>query len=351
MAWIALPMIGIANLAMAESTTTEIAYDAAYSGDRGCSDIRLDAPGGSMEKIVAMMPVVSQTGGTCSFQTAVQMYDAWRIRHHDQSTDHLSSTIPLAYEMKVLSKGNDLSGGNVNPNLMHLLKIGSCRRDYFDRGTGVDFDEQIYEKLFRKFKNVKTLEEMNKYSFQLLGVRQFYAVNPKPDQGKLNLALATRDFVEFITEFMPPVCDRNERMKTTSAYQVRTKSYDRTMFGFEWHLTEPVKREIHAELDLGISDAYPIAISYCSKVLKAGKNFKEISSSGDEGCGNHASLIIGRRLNTKTGACELLLRNSWSGDHSYSKNWKHEGGTSHVWIDQNTLASAIYRTDRISARK
>ena len=39
-----------------------------------CSEVRMDSPGGSMERITTR----EQVGGTCFFEVATQLFDAYR---------------------------------------------------------------------------------------------------------------------------------------------------------------------------------------------------------------------------------------------------------------------------------
>ena len=318
-----------------------------------CSDIRLDAKGGSMEKIVEILPNVAQIGGSCSFHTAAQMYDAWRFQHATQNindSDQMSSPVVLDFEIKKQNKQKNLSGGNINNNLQYLFKKGSCPRKYFNETTGRNFDEEMYDKFYYSFNHTKDANDLIRLVYNKINLKDFYEFNPNPDMGKVMTSILLEDFVSFIAEVIPPRCDSKERLRTNIKYKILNRNFSAEIFGFYWHNSDSVKREINNELDQGISKALPVGISYCSTVLNEGKNFEEIKSTNeDSGCGNHASMIIGRRKNRKTGACEFLLRNSWRAGYTYSRSWESDVGKSQVWIDADTLSDSIYATTRMVA--
>ena len=101
-------------------------------------------------------------------------------------------------------------------------------------------------------------------------------------------------------------------------------------------------RYINRELDLGLKSAYPIGISYCSKLLGKGFDYKT-PQDGAVNCGNHASLVVGRRRNSITNRCEYLIRNSWGKScYGYSKDWTCEKERGTVWVDSEKLSENIY---------
>lgn len=73
-----------------------------------------------------------------------------------------------------------------------------------------------------------------------------------------------------------------------------------------------------------------VGINYFSSVLKNRHNRRD---------GHHASSIVARRFNEKSGTCEYLLRNSWgTGCYSYDRHYKCEQGN--IWIGEEFLTDA-----------
>ncbi len=124
-----------------------------------------------------------------------------------------------------------------------------------------------------------------------------------------------------------------------------------------------VIRTIHDRLSR--PQPQPIEIGYCSSVLALGRAYEGrnrvvdaardlpeklaglVRSSDDHSdvapaqCGLHSSLVIGRRKNSFTGRCQLLVRNSHGRDcDSYSKDWGCDFGN--IWVDEDILAQSIF---------
>lgn len=106
------------------------------------------------------------------------------------------------------------------------------------------------------------------------------------------------------------------------------------------------KQAIAAEFDKLGKKAQPVFISYCADVVPEGRNF--IPAYGAD-CSGHASLIIGRRKDPKTHACQYLIRNSWGktcnrdthkSHFSYHPDWECVQEKGDYWIDQDTLLRA-----------
>ncbi|MBC7428386.1 MAG: hypothetical protein H7336_07225 [Bacteriovorax sp.] len=88
-----------------------------------------------------------------------------------------------------------------------------------------------------------------------------------------------------------------------------------------------------------------------SKGEVAGIGYDYNKLNGEEGVGGHGSLVVGRRTNPESGACEYLVRNSWGKDCE-----QHEGvGLSchksctvngcrysgHFWVSESRLKKSI----------
>jgi len=110
--------------------------------------------------------------------------------------------------------------------------------------------------------------------------------------------------------------------------------------------TSKARQAIAAEFDKMGNRGQPVFVTYCGDVLAGGRRF--LPAYGSNCSGAHASLIIGRRKNPKTQACQYLVRNSWgktcnndsSNRYHYSPDWDCEKDKGDYWIDQDTLMSA-----------
>lgn len=86
-----------------------------------------------------------------------------------------------------------------------------------------------------------------------------------------------------------------------------------------------------------------------------GYNYNQLNS--EEGMGGHASLVVGRRKNPDTGACEYLMRNSWGKNCEQKES---EGFTchkncdgndcrysGHIWVSDKRLKEALLEVTTI----
>lgn len=56
----------------------------------------------------------------------------------------------------------------------------------------------------------------------------------------------------------------------------------------------------------------------------------------------HAVSVVGRRLNRKTGNCELKIRNSWgTGCDAYREPYASTCSNGHIWISESDLAPSL----------
>jgi hypothetical protein len=328
---------------------------AAESAADECTPITLDSPGGTMEEIVARTPKIMQSGGVCTFHAAAEMFDAWRTKYDAPVTN---STSPLALAMQFsLRTGHhnfELTGGDANPNLHELLQYGGCPRENYNPLTGQDMDEYYYNEVSERFEALQASYAATVLSFTnpkppgiwdvTTKIEQLvlsfaakypgYPLNKSIDFAKLEGAFVLNDFVSFMNEMIPMNCANSARIFANKPYSV-------VEFVTKDGSSAPKLAVIHEELNRGLENAFPLGIGYCANVLDAGRAYKPISMANPN-CGRHESLIIGRRPNPKTGICQFLVRNSWSRHSPYSSDWEKLPNMDHVWVDADTLVTAIH---------
>ncbi|QDK42007.1 hypothetical protein DOM21_11225 [Bacteriovorax stolpii] len=85
------------------------------------------------------------------------------------------------------------------------------------------------------------------------------------------------------------------------------------------------------------------------EIIGVGYDYNKVN--GEEGTGDHGSIVVGRRTNPETGACEYLLRNSWGKNCeqnegeglSCHKNCDSNGCrySGHFWVSESKLKQSI----------
>jgi hypothetical protein len=124
---------------------------------------------------------------------------------------------------------------------------------------------------------------------------------------------------------------------------------------------EKFKEKIHQLFDRPLNASLPLGIEYCSGILtspnkdfihnrtfgsdinylnspKAIRNFKD-------GCGFHASALIGRERR-EDGKCYFLVQNSWGAScHFYSNPELCEDGK--IWVDEDVLSRNLLRVSDV----
>ncbi len=86
-------------------------------------------------------------------------------------------------------------------------------------------------------------------------------------------------------------------------------------------------------IDRGLNRGEPLGIGYY-------RGFLDDESAGK--IENHASLVVGRRINPNTNTCEYLIRNSWGLDGcDYMRNPRLDCQDGQVWIPKAELHAVI----------
>lgn len=90
-------------------------------------------------------------------------------------------------------------------------------------------------------------------------------------------------------------------------------------------------------VDQALNNGNPVGISYCSRFLTDNtyRGFPQSTPQAD--CGMHASVIIGRKQDSR-GTCQYLIRNSW-GVNKVKYGWKSDQGD--IWVDMDALNDNI----------
>jgi hypothetical protein len=139
---------------------------------------------------------------------------------------------------------------------------------------------------------------------------------------------ADGDTVDLFDTLSVAYCPPSHRLGTRGRFDVRN------------HRPKNPRVLLDRELDRG-PQTYPIGISYCASVLKEGRKYTS-RQSNDASCGSHASLIIGRRRNSKTQRCEYAIRNSWGKATNYHPDWTVEAEKGLVWVDGEVLGRSTF---------
>jgi hypothetical protein len=90
--------------------------------------------------------------------------------------------------------------------------------------------------------------------------------------------------------------------------------------------------------------SFPIAINYCSNILKSGKYRGVISHSPlalEKNCEQHSSMIIGKRK--RKGVCQVLIQNSWGSncqDERY-RGSQHACESGKLWVPVSELSQNL----------
>jgi hypothetical protein len=146
---------------------------------------------------------------------------------------------------------------------------------------------------------------------------------------------------------IPPVrhCDFNDLKTPKKVYDIIIGELNRPRIKIASKAAGRFPTVGVSHLDSGSSG---LGISYCSRVIK-NRNFKGLkkdrSDFATDDCGNHASLIVGKRA--RGGRCQFMVRNTWGDSCRY--DWECEknqqGQEEGFWVDAENLVNNIYKLD------
>jgi hypothetical protein len=86
-------------------------------------------------------------------------------------------------------------------------------------------------------------------------------------------------------------------------------------YKLNFSLKETPEETAEREIDSFLANNKPAYIGFCAETFDQKSAVDLRPYSGRSQCGNHATLVVGKRKN-KSGVCEYLIRNSWGGDWS-----------------------------------
>lgn len=165
-----------------------------------------------------------------------------------------------------------------------------------------------------------TLKEIDSLGRQKLGIagadcvqlhqasRVLFPNVKMPDLQKVLSESSSRNFIDNLAD---KTC--NPRIKAN----LETES---NMYIFD-------KKAMIRDLDEQLNKSNPVALGYDASNLMDRRDTEKTQM--------HASVIVGRRFNEKSGQCEYLLRNSWGRGCSYDTAYECKEGN--IWIPKNDI--------------
>ena len=315
-------------------------------------EVRLDSPGGSMEHA----PVHSQIGGTCYAYAAGLAIDTWRAQFEPSQTFRRINPFELALGHGQLEYGQfrwdgTVDGGSFCATIHYAERAGICTLDTFPL---VDDDGDRLKKLLKDIEALRV--RFKKIPFWRRKKPEALAIatqirtrlsefthyrdgsTPLPDTDTIlrALHLRKRDFARTLVS--DPRCKDHRNHDFLLPGRCHT---DLTHFEPEDKIIRRLEEGLFAPF------SQPLAIAYCSKVLKEGKNYSGFSHDlrdfrfvNSTECGGHVSLISGKRIHPTGGQLQFLIHNSWGTGCDYSADWQCENGK--IWVDADALARNTY---------
>jgi hypothetical protein len=343
---------------------------------KACGTVQLDRSGGPMSYI----PVHNQKDlGICYAETAAQLVDAFRFSHGDRQFDRLTSGMQAAFSLGDEMKRNKVDGGKVCPVIRHLEAAGSCdqravlsfyrikaspkqfteilafeyqRYHRYIQENGLKGDTDTASNFYnefdtRSYKKTQLVKETT-FRIQKFLTKAGFPRSAIPSFREIHLNLEQDRVLKFIEGVLSPSCKQLPKRNTAASQQMPKCNEMRVVHEGPKKLIDV----IHAELSA--PNPQPVAISYCAGVLKQGESYRGLvylrkgaqCAGESRGNGLHASLVIGRRKNPRTGSCEFRIRNSWGPScgsrkkPKYSKDWDCDHGN--IWVSQDALMNSIY---------
>jgi hypothetical protein len=295
--------------------------------------------------------------GICYAETAAQMTDAWRFTHGDTNYARQTSAFIVALDTdQRFSTQAELDRGNhVLAALNSLYWNGSCDERDVIEGLGTKISKPLMDdlkqfryskwyylyyqrdpKAWETYYQSKISPWMNALESTGCTTEGQKLLSTLPPQKELAQILWNYDPRKQLRAILGAHCNAGRRLRPPEGFDSPSSK--------SWDMLFPDASEAQNKISswLDSKNPQPIAIEYCGYLLTNGSNFRGVDSHGNrtKDCGEHASLVIGRRKNLQNGQCQFLIRNSW-GKYcgGYSKDWSCENGN--VWVDANALSANV----------
>lgn len=370
-----------------------------------CSPVRLDEKGGSMEHIGTR----EQVGGTCFFEVATQLFDAYRMKlgayAHSNSSGFMGA-LEMAKKKGTSTLDNDGEGGYVCDAFDFLVENGILNEQSYSTAYGLNdkslshrihmlnYQREIYltkmhsarERFIDEYMAENSIlaqdhtsvsssnqtsqlraisiekQFMEKHGNAILDYTASMAVyyvkdffkdseifNYQEFFKKVLLKYATNE-LKFIEEIMSLHTFKKEMRNTLYGALPSCRSKYYTFFSSNFE----VLRDINHNFSKG-KKSFPISVNLCSNLYESGRNYNPgVRTVGtfvnEENCGQHAVILIGRRKNPETNRCQYLIKNS-SGANTcldgISNDWQCEKKIGSLWVDADKIAEATGRIEVI----
>lgn len=306
-----------------------------------CSEVRLDAPGGVMSKMIE----TRQELGSCYAHSSIQLYDAWQIAHAKNNEPYQPSSVAsAAYIYKKFNSTKDtLSGGNplqliqllafYQPCKMDKIKLTGSKKTYIDKKEKIaDQFEKNIQFLKKETESLSAADSSyvkNRYSFEC----------SKTANEKLTLDSQKKNFKDVLN-----IVSKNESLRALDEAKFfdcaqshqKTKSAYITYFQKKKNLNFDLNyfKKINNQFNGPLKDLQPVEISYCSNLAYKIK----VPSTDKDRCGAHSAIIIGRRIDPETRKCQFLIQDSGMPADYDTDNAKHISTKSQkMWVDAKSI--------------
>jgi hypothetical protein len=323
-------------------------------GDGDCADVRLDDKGKSMENV----PALDQLSfGDCYAEVASEMVDAYRFSHGDKRTNLHSEPLMTAIEIGQSKGWKDLDYGYTPCQAVDdFRKNGAC-----NMASVIEKDGETPESYMARYigfqNSIATLAQSTTANAdQISREVSGDSVSICDDLANGGMARGSGAAVSSIqTDLLKNgnvamMESLRESLCSGSAhFNLQTPLPACNVFSPS-EARQPGTFDQTIQWRLNLPNAQPVAISFCSAILTAGRSFQvnldDVAAGKADAsnkCEDHAALVIGSRKNPQTGKCQYLVRNSWGTACEYSKDWQCDTGKGNLWIDRDTLVNNIYR--------
>ncbi|MBT7608459.1 MAG: hypothetical protein HN576_01805 [Bacteriovoracaceae bacterium] len=143
------------------------------------------------------------------------------------------------------------------------------------------------------------------------------AIFPKLNAGKIVMAIGKSSSANvYIDNLIKKMC--NPRLKPKKIVTVEADDMFTSV------------DSLMTSMDASLAKGKIIGLSYTANML---------NDVYDESTSNHASLVVARKFNAKTGSCEYLIRNSWGTGCSYDPRLGCEEGN--IWMPEEYMRRSI----------